>query len=147
MTTVRRRTAQTRHREAPELAGAAIRMMRALARRAGDGELEALEALGFLQDSVQLQLGAAVAGYREGPAGASWTDIGRILGMTRQSAHERFRDAITAPAWPASTCTCPENACNPEGCEHCRWAYPMCPQHLKLTLTNREWAEQNVSPR
>lgn len=124
----------TREREAPEVAAACIRMIRALARRAGAGELEALEALSALQDSVQLQLGAAVAGYREGPAEASWTDIGRILGMTRQSAHERFQACTTAPAWPASSCTCPDTWCDPETCEHCRWAYPLCPQHLKLDV-------------
>lgn len=119
-------------REAPELQAACIRMMRALARRAGDGELEALEALAFLQDSVQLQLGAAVAGYREGPAEASWTTIGGILGMTRQSAHERFKDATVAPAWPASSCCCLPGKCNPLECNHCAsipdpWACPKYP--------------------
>jgi hypothetical protein len=82
-----------REREAPEVASAVIRLLRALARRAGDGELEALEALAMLQTAVDQQLGAAVAGYREGPVEASWTTIGSILGITRQSAHERFKDA------------------------------------------------------
>jgi hypothetical protein len=120
-----------REREAPELAAASIRMMRALARRAGDGELEALEALVTLQDAVQLQLGAAVAGYREGPAQASWTTVAEVLGITRQSAHERFRMATVAPAWPASTCECEPGKCNPLACHHCannsipEW----CPAH------------------
>lgn len=92
------------HREAPELGAACVRMMRALARRAGEGELEALEQLAFLQDALQLQLGAAVAGYREfrpaaNAAPYSWTDVARILGITRQSAWERFKDATVAPAW------------------------------------------------
>jgi hypothetical protein len=108
-----------RDREAPELAAAAIRMMRALARRAGEGELEALEALATLTDSAAMQLGAAVAGYREGPAEASWTDIGRALGMSRQSAHERWSQATVAPAWPASSCTCERDKCNPLKCHHC----------------------------
>lgn len=77
--------------EAPELQAAVVRMIRALARRAGDGELEALEALAQLEVTLQVQLGHAVAGYRSGPAEASWAEVGRILGMTRQSAHERFR--------------------------------------------------------
>lgn len=85
-------------REATEVCGAVIRLLRALARRAGQGELEALEALVFLQDSVQIQLGAAVAGYRAGPAQASWTDIGTILGTSRQNAHHRFHRATAAPA-------------------------------------------------
>lgn len=87
------------HREAPELGAACVRMFRALARRAGDGELEALEQLAFLQDSLQIQLGAAVAGYREGH-GFSWTDVGNVLGITRQAAQQRFRKATTAPAHP-----------------------------------------------
>lgn len=121
----------SRHREAPELAAAAIRMMRALARRAGEGELEALEALSMLQDSVQLQLGAAVAGYRESPVQASWTQVGEALGVSRQSAHERFSQATVAPAWPASSCSCDPGACNPLTCHHCannsvpEW----CPAH------------------
>lgn len=97
-------------REAPELGAACIRMMRALARRAGDGETEALEQLNFLQDAVQLQLGAAVAGYRgfrpaRGAEPYSWADVGRVLGITRQSAQGRFRDATVAPAHPP-TCMC-----------------------------------------
>lgn len=120
-----------REREAPELQGAAIRMMRALARRAGEGELEALEALADLQFSLDMQLGAAVAGYREGPAAASWTDIAGILGVSRQSAHERFRNATVAPAWPATSCTCQPGKCDPLHCHHCasnsvpEW----CPKH------------------
>lgn len=126
-----------REREAPELAAAAIRMMRALARRAGDGELEALEALATLQDVAGMQLGAAVAGYREGPAEASWTTVGEILGMSRQSAHERFRDATVAPAWPASSCTCTPGYCNPLTCQHCaRTAAPEdCPKHTAGQVT------------
>lgn len=80
----------TREREAPEVAAAADRMMRALARRAGAGELEALEALNVLQGKLQQHLHAAVVGYRTGPAQASWADVGQALNMTRQSAHERF---------------------------------------------------------
>lgn len=86
-------------REAPELGAACVRMFRALARRAGDGELEAIEQLAMLQDSLNMQLGAAVAGYREGHE-FSWTEIAAILGVTRQAAHKRFRHATTAPAHP-----------------------------------------------
>lgn len=82
-------------KEARDLEGMVVRMMRALARRAAGGELEALEALDHLQDELQAHLGTAVAGYRYGPAQASWTQVGEILGMTRQSAHERFKYART----------------------------------------------------
>lgn len=122
-------------REAPELAAACIRMMRALARRAGDGELEALEALGQLQHTLQAQLGAAVAGYREGPAQASWTAIGEALGTTRQAAQQRFADCTVAPAWPASSCVCEPGRCNPLTCHHCA-SYDdpeLCPAWLVLS--------------
>jgi len=82
-----------RDREAPELMAACIRMMRALARRAGQGELEALESLDMLQDVLQHQLGSAVISYREGPAQASWADIGKALGMSRQAAQQRWGSA------------------------------------------------------
>lgn len=90
MTTTVKAPAAKREREAPEVAAACKRLLVALARRAGDGELEALEALAQLQGTVSEQLGVAVSGYRHGPAGASWADIGRILNVTRQSAHERW---------------------------------------------------------
>lgn len=79
-----------KEREAPDVAAAASRLMYALAKRAGDGELEALEALGVLRQHHATALQAAVSGYRHGPAQASWTDVGRALNMTRQSAWERF---------------------------------------------------------
>lgn len=108
------------HREAPELGAACVRMFRALARRAGEGELEALEQLSFLQDSLSMQLGAAVAGYREFPGGGySWTDVGRILGITRQAAQQRFGACTVGPAWPASSCCCEPGRCNPLICNHC----------------------------
>jgi hypothetical protein len=80
----------SRTREAPEIAAACARMMGALVRRARDGELEALEALAMLHELAGAQLGSAVLGYRASPAQASWHDVGRILGMTRQAAHQRF---------------------------------------------------------
>lgn len=77
-------------REAPEIEAMMRRMLRALVRRAADGELEALEALANLQTQTNVALGRAVIEYRRGPAAASWTDIGVALGITRQTAHERF---------------------------------------------------------
>lgn len=91
--------------EALEVAGMASRVLKALARRAGRGELEALEALYALQTDLQYALAAGVAGYREGPAEASWRDIGRIFGMAGPSAHERWAHATPAWAHPAK-CQC-----------------------------------------
>lgn len=76
--------------EAPALAGASRRMMRALVKRAAGGELEALEALFGLQGELAQAIQDGVDGYRQGPAAASWTDIGRVMGTTRQAAQIRF---------------------------------------------------------
>lgn len=76
--------------EAPGLQAASARMMRALARRAGDGEAEAVEALIALQAQLQEQLHAAVTGYREGPAQASWADVAQLVGTSRQAAQLRY---------------------------------------------------------
>lgn len=92
MTTTLKAPAVRREREAPEVAAAVTRLLVALARRAGDGELEALECLAKLQATVSEQLGVAVSGYRSGPAQASWQTIGDILNVTKQSAHERWGD-------------------------------------------------------
>lgn len=81
---------QRKEREAPEVGAASARMMRALVRRAAGGEMEAVEELARLQGVLDACLHQAVQGYREGPAEASWTDVGRILGTTRQSAQARF---------------------------------------------------------
>lgn len=98
-------------KEAPELGSACLRMMRALARRAGQGELEALEQLDHLQAALQDQLAAAVAGYRAGPAEASWTAVGEILNMTRQSAQGRFGTATPAAAH-GPLCACGTSQCH-----------------------------------
>lgn len=51
-------------------------------------EGEDLAALAELRDVVDQALVVAVTGMRE--QGLSWSVIGRELGITRQSAHERF---------------------------------------------------------
>lgn len=76
--------------EAPALASASRRMMNALARRAADGEAEAVEALVALQADLDAALAAAVEGYRVGPAEASWADVATLTGTTRQAAFARF---------------------------------------------------------
>lgn len=77
-------------REAPELEAMMVRMHDALVRRCGDGELEALEALDNLVHEAHAALTLGVWRYRESPAQPSWTDVGRILGLTRQAAQQRF---------------------------------------------------------
>lgn len=127
-------------KESPELGAACIRMMRALARRAGEGDSEALETLDMLTETASVQLGAAVAGYREfapayGAAGYSWTDVARLLGTSRQNAQQRFKDCTVGPAWPASSCCCEPGRCNPLTCHHCAAADSpeLCPKWVQAS--------------
>lgn len=83
-----------RVRETPEVAQAARRMIRAVAARAGS-DVEGLTELARLRDDVDVELRQAVQQLRSGEglafgAGYSWGDIGRVLGMTRQAAQQRF---------------------------------------------------------
>lgn len=68
------------------------RVLRALVRRAAEGDVEALEALAELDNLMPDLLGAGVFGYRE--QGHSWADVAKVLGVSRQSAHERFSKAV-----------------------------------------------------
>lgn len=75
--------------EAPALGGMLERMLRALVRRAGEGEAEALEELARLEELVDEALTAGVHAHREGPAAASWAKIGELVGTSRQAAFRR----------------------------------------------------------
>lgn len=89
--------------EAPEIGAACERMLKALARRAGEGEAEAVEQLAALEHVVVDQLGLAVRAHRLAPAEASWQQIGELVGTSRQAAHRRFGDATLTPAVVASS--------------------------------------------
>lgn len=56
------------------------------------GRLSAVRAVAEELARARDRLDRLVAEARSGPAPASWTDIGRATGMSRQSAHERWRD-------------------------------------------------------
>jgi hypothetical protein len=64
------------------------RGVRAYSRRVGDGDIEALASLVQFSDEVDLAIRAAVDQLRS--VGYSWTDIGRVLGVSRQAVSERF---------------------------------------------------------
>lgn len=83
---------QPRVREAPEIAGAARRMIRAVGDRAAQ-DVEALPLLAGLRDAVDEALQRAVDGARDPQQHAhpySWADVGRVLGLSRQGAQQRF---------------------------------------------------------
>jgi hypothetical protein len=75
-------TPRRREVENPEFAAFIRRILRAYARRAGAGDLDAL---GHLAD--------AVAVLRHEPWSYSWREIADALGVTRQTAHEKYRKA------------------------------------------------------
>lgn len=64
------------------------RMIRAYARRVAAGDPEDLTRMLELRDAFDAAIGDAVTGLRA--EGASWTDIGRVAGMARQSAREKW---------------------------------------------------------
>lgn len=69
------------------------RMMRALVRRAGEGEDRALVELVAMQAELQLAItNAGAALYARGDM--SWTDIAAELGVSRQAARQRFLPAV-----------------------------------------------------
>lgn len=97
--------AQRRH-EADEVGAMSTRVLRSLARRAGEGDELALEALVEAARQAELLLGAGVASYRE--AGKSWADVAAVTGTTRQGAQRRFGTATSAPAHgPRCKCQLP----------------------------------------
>jgi hypothetical protein len=78
----------TKYRETPDFAAMISRMIRAHGRRVAMGNLDDLKRLVEIRDELDEQIGEAARGLYD--EGHSWGEIGRILGMTRQSARERF---------------------------------------------------------
>jgi hypothetical protein len=69
------------------------RCLRARARQVGDGALHELPELVRLRDELDGHIPDAVARLRDEPWCYSWSQIGRALGVTAQSAAERFHKA------------------------------------------------------
>jgi hypothetical protein len=73
-------------------------MFRALVRRAGDGDLEAVEVLASLSRSCAAATKeAADAAWK---SGYSYTQLGDALGITRQAARQRFGSPADKPKLP-----------------------------------------------
>ena len=86
--TARRRKRQV---ENDEYAAFARRVLRAYARRIAKGDIDAIADLNVLFEDIETALGKAVIGLHL--LGYSWADIGKRLGVTRQAAHQRWKDA------------------------------------------------------
>jgi DNA invertase Pin-like site-specific DNA recombinase len=89
LTPARRR----RQVENPEYIAFVRRILRALSRRAGAGDLDALAELARLRDELDGHLADVVTMLRAEPCCYSWQEIAGALGITRQTAQERWRKA------------------------------------------------------
>lgn len=88
-----RRRRPSRHRENPDYAAFARRILQAHGRRVAAGDIEGLADLARLAEDVDAALTAAVVGLAE--RGYTWADIGAQLGITRQAAHQRFAREVS----------------------------------------------------
>lgn len=91
-TAVSGRRGQSRERryvETEEYIRFVHRILAALATRVGDADIDMLTGLADLPRTVEDLLAVTVHRLRD-EHGYSWTDIGRALGITKQSAHQRF---------------------------------------------------------
>src|SRR3954454_6691747 len=68
------------------------RILRAYARRVAAGDVEALRSLSQLSSEVDAVTRLAVAGLHQAPYAYSWSEIADRLGVTKQTAHERYGD-------------------------------------------------------
>ncbi len=64
------------------------RILRAYARRVGDGDVEALVLMVGLAEEIDAAIAEAVRGLCA--CGYSWAEIGSRLGITRQAAQQRW---------------------------------------------------------
>lgn len=91
MTTTPSTNKPKRDREPAEIGAMSRRVFRALVRRAGDGDIEALRELVALQD--QLRNAITDAGRELHDFGFSFTYLAAETGVTRQAARKRYRPA------------------------------------------------------
>lgn len=91
-----------RERETMDYLAMVSRMIRAAGRRVGDADEPELARLYAMRAELDDAIAAAIHGQRTGPAERSWAHIGRALGVSRQTAQERWGAArpaaATAPA-------------------------------------------------
>ena len=83
----------TGRHEAPEVGAALQRMVKALIRRAGEGDTEALEQLIALDELTRQAVGDALRQMHDGPADYSWTYLATVTGTSRQACQKRAAPA------------------------------------------------------
>ena len=68
------------------------RIMRAYARRVADLDIEGLSGLVLLRDELDALIVDSARKLQDQPKGQgySWSEIGRVLGITKQAAQQRF---------------------------------------------------------
>lgn len=96
--------AKRREREAPEVGAMALRVIRALVRRAESGDTEALEQLSMIETVAASAVGEALTRMQRGTGSVSapysWAELGDALGITRQSAQGRSAKWVTTHGEP-----------------------------------------------
>lgn len=98
----------SRH-EAHDVHQAARRMVRGLVRRAAEGDTFALEALVELEAEVPTAVNLAVSLMQSGERmtgnrsdGYSFTELGAVMGTSRQAARQRAARVVLAPPTPST---------------------------------------------
>lgn len=92
-------SAEQRRHESPELGDAIVRMLRGLVTRAAEGDTEAIEQLARIEQlaPIAASLGGRLA---HDAAGYSYTELGAVLGVSRQAARQRALNVFTdMPPW------------------------------------------------
>lgn len=88
---------QRRH-EAPEVGAMVRRMVRALVRRAAEGDTEALEQLAQLEAELPTATTCAMALMNHNPVqpnAYSFGELAQVLGVSRQAARQRTTRVLT----------------------------------------------------
>lgn len=85
---------RNRRRETPEYAAMLRRMIAAYGRRLADADDVDLAEMVALRDALDKAIEDAVRGQRE-HHGASWADVARGLGVSRQYAQKRYGVLVT----------------------------------------------------